>query len=78
MMSKEQNDEWMSNKVNVSMLAYMMDVDFKLESGLQLYDPEWVARMNSGEVSIEEVRAFSKDRWNVVREIQIKLRAIKP
>ena len=59
------------------MLAHLMEVDFELEDALQVYDSDWLQRVESGEINREQLRELSKTSWGVVKEIQVKIRAIK-
>lgn len=77
MMSKRQNRLWMAQKANYTMLAFAMDVDFEVVNAAQVYDPVWEAKLMSGEVTLETVRQLAAERWNVVRELQVTLRAVK-
>lgn len=77
MMSRRQNDEWMAARANYTMLAYLLEVDFEMVEGLQVYDPAYAAKIASGEMSREAVRALADRQWGVVKELQVKLRAVK-
>jgi len=77
MMSKRQNREWMAARANYTMLAFVMDVDFEVESVVQVYDNTWTARINSGEFTRAEVREKAASMWNVARELQVRLRTVK-
>jgi predicted SAM-dependent methyltransferase len=77
MMSKKQNDIWIANKANYSMLAYMMGVDFDLESASHVYDQSWLARESSGELTREDLRDAARMNWGVVKELHLKLRSVK-
>jgi predicted SAM-dependent methyltransferase len=77
MMSKRRNREWMEAHANYTMLGFVMDVDFELESGTQTYDSRWTAKLQSGEISREDLRVEADRSWNVVREYQFLLRAVK-
>jgi predicted SAM-dependent methyltransferase len=77
MMSKAQNREWMANHANYTMLAFVMDVDFQIESISQAYDPIWVAKVDRGELTKEELREKANQLWGVARELQVRLRAVK-
>ena len=78
MMSKRQNREWIAARANYTMLALVMDVDFEVESVVQSYDRAWWQKVERGELSREALRAEADRSWNVVRELQVRLRAIKP
>lgn len=77
MMSKAKNREWMAARANYTMLAVAMDVDFEAETMLQVFDPHWYAKVQNGEMTIEELRQKATESWNVVKELQIILRAVK-
>lgn len=77
MMSKRKNREWIAARANYTMLAFVMDVDFETESIVQVYDAAWRAKIERGELTIEGVRDAAASQWNVARELQVKLRAVK-
>jgi predicted SAM-dependent methyltransferase len=77
MMSKRQNRAWMEARANYTMLAFAMDVDFELETIVQGYDPYWSARLDRGEISREALRELAMQQWNVARELQVMMRAVK-
>lgn len=77
MMSKRRNLEWVAAKANYTMLALVMKVDFEVVTMGQNYDPKWVARVQSGELKQEQLREIAALNWNVARELQVKLRAVK-
>lgn len=78
MMSKAQNDKWIAAKANYSMIAYALGVDFELAEASQVYDPGWLACEAAGEFTRAELRVMAAERWGVVKELHVKLRAIKP
>lgn len=78
MMSKANNDRWIAGGENYTMLAYAMGVDFELVEGRGVYDAYWLAKLQSGEMTSEELFRASEDRWGVIREIVVKLKAVKP
>lgn len=78
MMSKAQNDKWIAAKANYSMIAYALGVDFELAEASQVYDQGWLAREAAGEFTRAELRVLAAERWGVVKELHVKLRAIKP
>ncbi len=77
MMSKKQNDIWIANRANYSMLAYMMKVDFELVEAIQVYDNLWLKREQTGEITRSELRDAALTNWGVVKELHIKIKAIK-
>ncbi|MDB5445128.1 MAG: hypothetical protein JWQ97_445 [Phenylobacterium sp.] len=78
MMSKRQNRAWIEARANYTMLALVMDVDFEVESVVQVYDPDWTAKVASGEMTQAALRQMAAHSWNVARELQVRLRAVKP
>lgn len=78
MMSKRQNREWVAARANYTMLAFVMDVDFEVESASQIYDPRWWKKVEDGMLTREALREEADRSWNVVRELQVRLRAVKP
>jgi predicted SAM-dependent methyltransferase len=77
MLSKRQNRIWMENRANYTMLAFLMEVDFEVESIVQNYDTRWQARLKAGEITREALRVKADESWNVARELQVRLRAVK-
>ena len=77
MMSKRQNREWVAARANYTMLALVMDVDFETEAMVQVYDPAWWAKVERGEITREALRDSAHEKWNVARELQVRLRAVK-
>jgi SAM-dependent methyltransferase len=77
MMSKRQNREWVAARANYTMLALAMDVDFEIESIVQNYDAVWQGKLQRGEITREALREEAHRSWNVARELQVKLRAVK-
>lgn len=78
MMSKKKNDEWIARRANYSMIAYAMGVDFEVVEATQVYDQGWLAREAAGEFTREQLRVLANERWGVVKELHVKLRAVKP
>jgi predicted SAM-dependent methyltransferase len=77
MMSKKQNDEWIAKRANYTMLAHVMQVDFEIAEALQVYEPMWWQKVQAGELSQEQLRAMADQQWGVVKELQVKLKAVK-
>ncbi len=78
MMSKTQNDEWIKKKANYSMIAYDMRVNFEVVNAVQVYDNHWIRKESNGEISREQLRKWASEKWNIVKELQITLKALKP
>ena len=77
MMSKKQNDEWIAKRANYTMLAHVMKVDFEITEALQVYEPQWWQKVQAGELSQDKLRAMADQQWGVVKELQVKLKAVK-
>ncbi len=77
MMSKRQNDEWIAKKANYTMLAHVMKVDFEVIEAVQVYDPIWWKKIETGEITKEQLRSLADTHWGIVKELQVKLRVIK-
>jgi SAM-dependent methyltransferase len=77
MMSKAKNDDWIARRVNGTMLAYALGVDFEIVEAINVYDQRWLAKERAGQITREELRAAADEKWNVLRELHIKLRAVK-
>ncbi|HEY3950667.1 class I SAM-dependent methyltransferase [Phenylobacterium sp.] len=77
MMSKARNRQWMAAGENYTMLAFVMEVDFEIESVSQHYEAGWAERVRNGELTIETLRDIANAQWNVAQELQVRLRAVK-
>lgn len=77
MMSKKQNDVWIKNKANYTMLAYLINVDFEVIEARQFYDGEWWLKFQNGEISLDKLRESADQQWGVVKELRFKLRVVK-
>lgn len=77
MMSKKKNDEWIERRANYSMLAYMLKVDFEIVSASQVYSSEWLEKEKRGEITREELREAGLTKLGVIRELHVKIKAIK-
>ena len=77
MLSKRVNRQWVEQRANYTMLALTLDVDFEVEAVVQVYDEQWSQRLRAGEVTHEQVLEIARHRWNVAKELQVKLRAVK-
>jgi hypothetical protein len=77
MMSKRRNRDWMARRVNSTMLAFVLDVDFEIEGMEQVYDPIWWAKVEAGQMTREVLRQKAAESWGVVQELQVRIRAVK-
>ena len=60
------------------MIAYDMKVNFEIIEALQFYDEDWLAKEEAGEITREELQTISQEQWNVIKEIKVVVKAIKP
>lgn len=77
MMSKRQNDEWIAQRANYTMLAYLIGVDFEIRKAIQVYDPAYVKAIEESRMTKDEVRRRAETDWGVIRELKFELTAIK-
>lgn len=77
MMSRARNDDWISRGVNYTMLSYVLEVDFEAVEGTYVYDSYWLAKESAGEITREQLREAARSQLNVVRELHVKLKAVK-
>lgn len=74
---KSLNDEWVSKGAANTPLAHHTGVDFRISATKWILEPAYSARLQSGELNNEEINTLVRERYNIVREIQITLRAVK-
>lgn len=77
MMSRSRNDDWIERGVNYSMLSYILEVNFEAIKGTQVYDAYWLDKERAGEITREQLREAARSQMNVVRELHVKLKAVK-
>ena len=51
--------------------------DFEITEALQVYEPQWWQKVQAGELSQDKLRAMADQQWGVVKELQVKLKAVK-
>ncbi len=56
MLSRARNLDWVERRVNVTMLALMLDVDFEPVAINNIYDKHWAEKLKKGEVTELELR----------------------
>ena len=54
---------------NYTMLAYAMNVDFEIVQGFNSVDQLWLAKIESGELTREQVVEAGETLWGVYREV---------
>ncbi len=68
---------WIAKRANYTMLAHLMQVDFEIVEAVQVYDPQWWQKVQNGELTQNQLRAMADQQWGVVKELQVKLKAVK-
>ena len=59
------------------MPTHVMQVDFEIVEALQVYDPLWWQKVQTGELTQDQLRAMADQQWGVVKVLQVKLKAVK-
>lgn len=59
-------------------LGKYLGVDFDIASYTLIPKPDWLKRLQHGEISEGDMRAAGNSQWNVYASIQLTLRVIKP
>ncbi len=79
MMSRKQNDKWIADKKNYTMLSYLLEVDFELIN--TKYVPCNKAVNEAKEKGIKDLNKYvleaNHKQWNVIRELWFELKVIK-
>lgn len=78
MMDRTKNLDWAARRVNVTMLALMLDIDFVVVEATHAYDRKWKKKIADGEMTMEQVRELSNSMIGVIHELKVTLRANKP
>jgi hypothetical protein len=58
-------------------LFELFDIDFEVISIVQTYDPLWWRKLQTGEISRDQLRESASLNWGVVRSWTATLRAVK-
>ena len=77
MFSKRLNAEWREGGFANTPLADYLDVDFEVEDVQWVPADGWMERLQSGEVTSGELADRAIHEYNILKEIQIKLRVVK-
>lgn len=75
--SKTKNQEWKTKGVSNSPLGVTLNVDFELVETTFNLDPEWAAKLQSGELSETEIYGAMKKYNNVVMSTHMVLQVLK-
>jgi predicted SAM-dependent methyltransferase len=77
MYSKRVNKEWRKGGFANTPLADYLDVDFEVEKVEWVFDGKWIQCLKAGEVTSAELTNMSEHQYNIIKEIQIRLKTIK-
>lgn len=78
MFSQAANREWMAQGAANTPLGIYLDVDFALQSVNSALDETWRTRFARGEISETDLRYAARTYNNVVMQVEMILRAVKP
>ena len=76
--SKKQNKIWKEEGCANNLLADYLDVDFEVTDAQWIPGNEWLGKLKSGKISSDKLARLVTHQYNIVKEIQISLRVIKP
>jgi hypothetical protein len=76
--SKAKNDVWAGTPLANTPLARQLDVDFEVVSVSNVLDEPWAAQLKDKQVGPEELVAAVRRYNNVVKEIRMVVKVIKP
>ena len=54
-----------------------MSIDFEVVEAVHVYDPTWWARVETQELSQDQLRALGDQLWGVIKELRVRLRVVK-
>lgn len=76
--SKKNNEAWIKSGFANSPLGVYLDVDFEVMKVHMTLDPLWQKLYDEKKISEDNVRSAAKRYNNVVKEIRMDMRVIKP
>jgi hypothetical protein len=76
--SKAKNREWRERHVSNTPLGEYLDVDFEIVDAVHVLDHVWWKKLDSGAITDQQVGEYAKQLNNVVKEIRLKIKVIKP
>lgn len=74
---RQLNETWAAGGFANTPLALYTGVDFQLTKTTFVLEEPYRTRLNNKELSVDEVTTLVKERYNIVREIEMMLRARK-
>ena len=76
--SKKKNREWAERGIPNTPLGVYLDIDLEIESVNMTPEEPWRSRFQSGEIDNQQLADAARQFNNVVREVTVVLRAVKP
>lgn len=76
--SRLKNLEYRATGMSNSCLALDWNINFELDAIRYHFDERWQQRIDSGQVTADELYQAALDRWNVISMIEMFLKVIKP
>ena len=77
MFSKKKTREWRDEGVANTPLADILDVDFDVLGIQSVPDDFWLAKLQTGEISSEDLALKAQHQVNIIKEVTIQLKAVK-
>jgi hypothetical protein len=75
--SKKMNQEWARVGASNSPLAIYWGIDFEIRGVEFGLDDHYLSGFSSGQITVQQIEAMSRERNNVVKEIRIAMVAVK-
>ena len=76
--SKAKNEAWAGTSLANTPLGRQLDVDLEVVSVSNVLDEPWASRLKNNEIGPEELASAARQYNNVVKEIRMVVRVIKP
>ena len=77
MFSKKKTREWQNEGAANTPLADILNVDFDVLRVQSIPDDYWLSKLQTGEISSEDLAIKAQYQVNIIKEITIQLRAVK-
>ncbi len=75
--SKRKCLDWQARGISNTPLALYLGVDFEVERVAQTPDPQWVAQLQAGKVTLAELEVMAQQINNVLKQTDVTLRVVK-
>ena len=77
MFSKKKTRGWRNEGAANTPLADILNVDFDVMGIQSVPDDYWLAKLQTGEISSEDLALKTQYQANIIKEVTIQLRAVK-